>query len=52
MPRFGHVAVTYEHFMYVFGGWDGQNCLDDLYQYSFETNIWYELRRFSGEVKS
>jgi len=34
--------------MYIFGGWDGLNCLNDMYQYSFPTNIWYEVRRQSG----
>ena len=47
--RLGHIATVYEHSMYVFGGWDGVSCLDDLYQYSFPTNIWYEVRRTSGE---
>ena len=36
--------------MYVFGGWDGMNCLDDLFQYSYVTNIWYEIRRCFGDV--
>lgn len=46
--RFGHVAVSYQNSMYVFGGWDGTNCLDDLYEYSYVTNLVYEIRRWSG----
>lgn len=34
--------------MYIFGGWDGHDTLDDLYQYAFASNIWYELRRIQG----
>lgn len=27
--------------MYVFGGWNGYNTLDELYTYSFASNYWY-----------
>jgi leucine-zipper-like transcriptional regulator 1 len=30
-PRMGHVSVVFGHSMYIFGGWDGQACLDDLF---------------------
>lgn len=47
--RFGHCANVYKDSMYTFGGWNGKNCLDDFYQYSFQTNIWYNLKNSSGE---
>lgn len=34
--------------MFIFGGWDGSSCLDDLYEYSYVTNTFYEIRRCSG----
>ena len=34
-PRYGHTAVIFKDFLYVFGGWDGTRTLNDLYQYSF-----------------
>lgn len=34
--------------MFIFGGWDGTNCLDDFIEFSFVTNIIYEIRRCSG----
>ena len=46
--RFGHTANTYQNSMFIFGGWDGINCLDDLYEYSYVSNIMYEIRRYSG----
>ena len=30
-PRGGHSAVLVDDFMYVFGGYTGKTCLDDLY---------------------
>jgi N-acetylneuraminic acid mutarotase len=48
-PRFGHAVGLYSGSMFLFGGWDGKNCLNDLYQYSFLTNIWYDLKATLGE---
>lgn len=31
LNRFGHTAIVYEHSMYIFGGWNGHDTLDDLY---------------------
>lgn len=31
LQRFGHVAVVYEHSMYIFGGWNGNDTMDDIY---------------------
>eukprot|EP01091_Cochliopodium_minus_P009647 TRINITY_DN2416_c0_g1_i1.p1 TRINITY_DN2416_c0_g1~~TRINITY_DN2416_c0_g1_i1.p1 ORF type:complete len:509 (-),score=94.25 TRINITY_DN2416_c0_g1_i1:8-1534(-) len=42
--KMGHTAVTYNHSMYVFGGYDnfgsGSN---DLFQYVFKTNTWKQV---------
>lgn len=35
LNRFGHSALIYENSMYIFGGWNGHDTMDDLYQYSF-----------------
>jgi len=34
LNRFGHSAVIYNHYMYIFGGWNGHDTMDDIYQYS------------------
>ena len=39
--RFGHTAEVYRNDMYVFGGWNGADTLDELYAYSFISNYWY-----------
>jgi len=31
LNRFGHTAVIYEHSMFIFGGWNGHDTLDDIY---------------------
>ena len=50
--RFGHTASVYKDSMFIFGGWDGWACLDDFLEYSFTTNIFYEIRRASGKRPS
>ena len=30
MSRFGHTTAIYEHSMYVFGGWNGTDTMDDI----------------------
>ncbi|CAD8099772.1 unnamed protein product [Paramecium sonneborni] len=47
--RFGHTSVPYQNSMFIFGGWDGTSCLDEMYEYSFVTNTFYEIRRCSGQ---
>jgi len=37
-PRFCHVGVIYESAFYVFGGYDGQNRLNDFLRFSFDLN--------------
>ena len=46
--RFGHTAVTYKYFMYIFGGWDGQVTLNDLSVFDVDAQIWLEPVRVSG----
>ncbi|CAE8587159.1 unnamed protein product [Polarella glacialis] len=41
--RFGHSAVVYRSGMFVFGGWDGHDTLDDLYEFSVTTSQWYSV---------
>lgn len=57
LNRFGHTAIVYEHSMFVFGGWNGHDTMDDIYQYSFRkyyiliriaSNYWYEIKRVKG----
>lgn len=35
LNRFGHTASLYEHLMFIFGGWNGHDTMDDIFQYSF-----------------
>ena len=48
--RFGHTAVPYKHFMYVFGGWDGAATLFDIVVLDMKTENWIELS-VKGKVK-
>jgi len=42
--RFGHTAVMYGHSMYVFGGWDGHETLQELFEYNASSNQWMQLQ--------
>lgn len=35
LNRFGHAAVVCHNSMYVIGGWNGHDTMDDIYQFSF-----------------
>jgi hypothetical protein len=35
LDRLGHSAVVIDHQMIIFGGWNGEDTMDDLYHYSF-----------------
>jgi len=48
LNRFGHTAVVYEHSMFIFGGWNGHDTMDDIYQFSFVSKYWYEIKRVRG----
>ena len=39
--RFGHTSVVNKHYMYVFGGWDGNVTLNDLNVFDLESHNWY-----------
>ncbi|KAL7678827.1 putative kelch-type beta propeller [Plasmopara halstedii] len=43
--RFGHSGVVHSdtNRLIVFGGWDGRDTLNDLFEYSFVTNIWNKM---------
>jgi N-acetylneuraminic acid mutarotase len=38
--RSAHTAVVVGNCMYVFGGWNGVHCMNDLHELNFETNTW------------
>ncbi|OQS02125.1 hypothetical protein THRCLA_05483 [Thraustotheca clavata] len=44
--RFGHSGAVHDASkrLIIFGGWDGRDTLDDLYQYEFTTNTWSIMR--------
>lgn len=48
LNRFGHAAVVCNNSMFVIGGWNGHETMDDIYQYSFPSNLWFEIRRLKG----
>ena len=48
LNRFGHAAVVCNNSMFVIGGWNGHDTMDDIYQYSFPSNLWFEIRRLKG----
>ena len=48
LNRFGHSAVVFQNSMFIFGGWNGHDTMDDIFQYSFLSNYWYEIHRTNG----
>lgn len=48
LNRFGHSAVVCKEFMFIIGGWNGHDTMDDVFQYSFLSNLWFEVRRIKG----
>ena len=38
-----HTSVLYSDFLYVLGGFDGQNYLSDFHCFNFYTNEWLQL---------
>ena len=49
--RFGHSAVVYLHYIYVFGGWDGNITLSDIAIFDLELSIWLQPMNVKGGVK-
>jgi len=41
--RFAHTAVMYNNAMFVFGGWDGQDTLQEFFEYNVSSNMWIQL---------
>jgi len=39
LNRFGHAAVVCNNSMFVIGGWNGHDTMDDIYQFSFSKYI-------------
>jgi N-acetylneuraminic acid mutarotase len=46
-PRFAHTADVADGKMYVFGGYDGKNILNDVFVYHYESNSWLKLKTSS-----
>ncbi|KAA0176566.1 hypothetical protein FNF27_01847 [Cafeteria roenbergensis] len=42
--RTAHAATTYAHFMIIFGGWNGERELDDVFSFDTEALLWRELK--------
>lgn len=43
--RFGHSGVVHaaSNRLIIFGGWDGRDTLNDLYEYNFQTREWRKM---------
>ncbi len=48
LNRFGHAAVVVKNSMFVIGGWNGHDTMDDIYQYNFISKLWFDIRRIKG----
>lgn len=49
--RFGHTSVVNKKSMFVFGGWDGNETLNDIKVFNIETSSWQTLANVKGSVK-
>jgi len=47
--RSAHTAVVEGKSMYIFGGWNGNNCMNDMYELNLETQIWSRVE-YTGEA--
>jgi hypothetical protein len=43
-PRSAHSAVVYKNEMYIFGGWNGHESLNDFYSLNLETLQWRQIQ--------
>lgn len=41
--RTNHSGVIYKTSLFIFGGWDGTKTLNDMYELSINTMIWYQI---------
>ena len=44
-PRYFHACAMYDGHMFLFGGYNGTERLNDMYEYSFESYRWRQVRR-------
>ena len=49
--RFGHTAVINQHYMYIFGGWDGQMTLNDLSIFDLNLRVWLQPAQLQGCIE-
>jgi len=42
-PRYGHTAIVFSNFMWIFGGMDGEKVFNDVHIFNFETQEWREV---------
>jgi len=50
-PRSAHSAVVYKNEMYIFGGWNGYQSLDDFYSLNLDTLQWKHIKSENGPSK-
>lgn len=51
--RTSHASVIYNHKMYVFGGFSGEEYLNDLFEFDLETETWTEItNQCKGDIPS
>lgn len=43
-PRYFHACAAYGRSLFVFGGYNGSERLNDMYEYGFDTQLWREVR--------
>jgi N-acetylneuraminic acid mutarotase len=43
LPRDRHVAVVFNRSIFIFGGYDGFNRVNDFYEYNVDSNSWQEV---------
>eukprot|EP00397_Hematodinium_sp_SG-2012_P019276 GEMP01019798.1.p1 GENE.GEMP01019798.1~~GEMP01019798.1.p1 ORF type:complete len:506 (+),score=89.70 GEMP01019798.1:136-1653(+) len=49
-PRAAHSCDTYNTKLYIFGGWNGKNALNDLWAFDVSTNTWAEVEVDAGSM--
>ena len=42
-PRDRHIAVVHNRSIFIFGGYDGFNRVNDFYEYNVDYNTWQEV---------
>jgi len=51
-PRERHVAVVHDRSVFIFGGYDGVNKLNDFYEFNIDNNTWSEVIYSGNYIKS